>query len=74
MSIREGFEWTEVEPPVEGGERCRAEGRLAVTGKRKERQRGRMQGLFIDSHVRTNKSLSRAPPAPPHAAFHPRHD
>lgn len=47
MSIREGFEWTEVEPPVEGGERCRAEGRLAVTGKRKERQRGRMQGCGL---------------------------
>lgn len=35
VSIREGFEWTEVEPPVEGrGKRCRVKGShpLAVTG------------------------------------------
>lgn len=42
VSIREGFEWTEVEPPVEGrGKRCRAAGSHppAVTGEREGRKK-----------------------------------
>lgn len=57
VSIREGFEWTEVEPPVgyvlqgrrRGGRRLavidRRAGRQASGSRTKERQRGRTTGL-----------------------------
>lgn len=74
MSIREGFEWTEVEPPV----RCvlqidREIDRQAGRNRRKERQRDRAVSLFIDSHVCMDESLS-VPRAGPHAVFRPQHD
>lgn len=66
MSIREGFEWTEVEPPV----RCVCVCVLQIdreidrqTGGKKQkeretkRQRHRAVSLFIDSHVCTDESL-----------------
>lgn len=88
VSIREGFEWTEVEPPVRCVlQRRRREvrragiqtGRDRQTGRKEQKERGtktqgsRTASLFIDSHVCTDEFLS-VPRLGPHAAFRPQHD
>lgn len=72
VSIREGFEWTEVEPPVRcvlrkrrdrsrgagiHGEKPRQTDRKKVKEGETKAQSSRAGSLFIDSHVCTNESL-----------------